>query len=246
MVKILSKPPKRLGNPESLFSGVVRIPIDSIELEAEWIMPPGAKGISIFAHGSGSSRHSRRNQFVAAILREAGIGTVLMDLLSREEERRDSLDGSMRFDIEFLTERLIAATRWIQSHPVAQEHRIGYFGASTGRAAAIAAASILDGAVSAVVSRGGRPDLAWEHLPLVMAPTLLIVGQRDAAVLKLNEEAYQCLRCPKKMAVIPGATHLFEEPGALEKVANLAAGWFQHHLSVINPTTELTQHTSIP
>ena len=246
MVKILSKPPKTRSNPDTLFSGIVRIPIDSIELEAEWIMPAGTRGISLFAHGSGSSRHSRRNQFVAAILREAGIGTVLIDLLSREEERRDSLDGSLRFDIEFLTDRLVAATHWLQSHPVAQDQRIGYFGASTGGAAAIAAASILDGAVSAVVSRGGRPDLAWEHLPLVMAPTLLIVGQRDEAVLKLNEEAFQCLRCPKKMAVIPGATHLFEEPGALEKVANLAAGWFQHHLSVITPTNEQTHHTTIP
>lgn len=245
MVRILPMPARAASSTEPFFSGVVQIPLNSIELEAEWIMPPGARGISLFAHGSGSSRHSRRNQFVAAILREAGIGTVLMDLLSRDEERRDSLDGSLRFDIEFLTGRLIAATRWIQEHPAAQDHRIGYFGASTGGAAAIAAASILDGAVSAVVSRGGRPDLAWEHLQHVMAPTLLIVGQRDEAVLRLNEEAYQCLRCPKKMAVIPGATHLFEEPGALEKAANLAAGWFQHHLSVMIPPKKTNQDTNI-
>lgn len=214
-----------------IFSGIVQVPVDSTHIEAEWTMPQGASGIVLFAHGSGSGRHSKRNQFVAAILRESGVGTVLLDLLTRDEEREDAMNGQLRFDIGLLTNRLITATRWVQVHPASHGHRIGYFGASTGAAAAIAAASILGEKISAVVSRGGRPDLAFEHLRHVLAPTLLLVGERDEAVLKLNKDAAQHLRCLKKLTIVPGASHLFEEPGALERVANLAAAWFKTHLA---------------
>lgn len=219
------------GRIADTFSGIVQIPVDSMHLEAEWIMPPNATGVVVFAHGSGSSRHSRRNQFVASILHESGIGTVLLDLLTRQEERRDAADGQLRFDIEMLTNRLITAVRWVEDHPAAHDQPIGLFGASTGAAAAIAAASILGERIASVVSRGGRPDLAYEHLRHVTAPTLLIVGERDDAVVRLNKEAAQHLRCLKKLSIIPGATHLFEEPGALEKVASLAAAWFKKHLT---------------
>ncbi len=225
------------------FSGIVQIPVDSMHLEAEWIMPPNASGVVIFAHGSGSSRHSRRNQFVASILHESGIGTVLLDLLTRQEERRDAADGQLRFDIEMLTNRLITAVRWVEDHPAAHEQPIGLFGASTGAAAAIAAASILGERISAVVSRGGRPDLAYEHLRHVTAPTLLIVGERDDAVVRLNKEASQHLRCLKKLSIIPGATHLFEEPGALEKVSSLAAGWFKKNL--VRETRQIKTHGEV-
>jgi dienelactone hydrolase len=230
MMTLLSKKSGRTRIEETCFSGIIQIPFDHMELEAEWIMPANACGIVLFAHGSGSSRHSRRNQFVASELREAGLGTCLLDLLSRDEERTDAASGQFRFDIELLTNRLITATRWISSHACGKKHRIGYFGASTGAAAAISAAAILGPEIQAVVSRGGRPDLAYEQLPLVQAPTLLIVGERDDAVIQLNKEAYQRLRCMRKMSIVPGATHLFEEPGTLEKVAALASGWFQHHL----------------
>jgi dienelactone hydrolase len=231
MVNILSKNQSRRHQAENGFSGIVRIPADSTELEAVWLMPADATGIVLFAHGSGSSRNSRRNQFVASKLHEAGLGTVLLDLLSKSEESEDKTNGRFRFDIPFLTDRLIAATHWVKSHPHSHGCRVGYFGASTGAAAALWAAAVLGTEVSAVVSRGGRPDLAYEHLGQVTAPTLLIVGERDEAVLDLNREAYEQLVCPRKMAIIPGATHLFEEPGALDKVANLASGWFDHHLS---------------
>lgn len=231
MVKMLSKKQSRLHEAENGFSGIVRIPVDSKELEAVWVMPADATGIVLFAHGSGSSRHSRRNQLVASRLGEAGLGTVLLDLLSKAEETEDRANGRFRFDISFLTDRLIAATHWVQSHPHSNGCRIGYFGASTGAAAALWAASILGDNIGAIVSRGGRPDLAYEQLSKVTAPTLLIVGERDEAVAELNRDAYSQLTCPRKMAVIPGATHLFEEPGALDKVANLASRWFEHHLA---------------
>jgi len=231
MVKILSKKESRRHEAENGFSGIIGIPVDSKELEAVWVMPADATGIVLFAHGSGSSRHSRRNQFVASRLGDAGLGTVLLDLLSKAEETEDRANGRYRFDIQFLTDRLIAATHWIQSHPHANGCRIGYFGASTGAAAALTAAAILGEDIGAIVSRGGRPDLAFEHLSKVSAPTLLIVGERDEAVTELNRDAYAQLVCPRKMAVIPGATHLFEEPGALDKVANLASRWFEHHLA---------------
>jgi dienelactone hydrolase len=242
MVKILSKKTSRRHEAENGFSGLLHIPVDSVELEAVWLMPADATGIVLFAHGSGSGRHSRRNQFVASKLYEADLGTVLLDLLSKSEEDEDRTNGRYRFDIPFLTDRLVAATHWIQDHPRSNGCRIGYFGASTGAAAALQAASILGPEVGAIVSRGGRPDLAYEHLHQVAAPTLLIVGERDEAVTDLNREAYEHLVCPRKMAVIPGATHLFEEPGALEKVANLAARWFQHHLApaeIDNPAQHL-------
>jgi dienelactone hydrolase len=231
MVKILSKKESRRHEAENGFSGIIGIPVDSKELEAVWVMPADATGIVLFAHGSGSSRHSRRNLFVASRLGDAVLGTVLLDLLSKAEETEDRANGRYRFDIPFLTDRLIAATHWIQSHPHANGCRIGYFGASTGAAAALTAGAILGDDIGAIVSRGGRPDLAFEHLSKVTAPTLLIVGERDEAVAELNRDAYAHLVCPRKMAVIPGATHLFEEPGALDKVANLASRWFEHHLA---------------
>jgi pimeloyl-ACP methyl ester carboxylesterase len=231
MLKTNYKKPNGPNRTVDTFSGIVQIPVDSTYLEAEWIMPPKASSIVIFAHGSGSSRHSRRNQFVASILHESGIGTVLLDLLTHQEERRDAADGQLRFDIEMLTNRLISAVRWIEDHPAAHEQPIGLFGASTGAAAAMAAAAILGERIGAVVSRGGRPDLAYEHLRHVTAPTLLIVGERDDAVIRLNKEASQHLRCIKKLSIIPGATHLFEEPGTLERASSLAASWFKNYLA---------------
>ena len=231
MVKLLSKKQTRLHEAENGFSGIIQIPVDSKELEATWVMPAEAEGIVLFAHGSGSSRHSKRNQFVASKLTEAGLGTVLLDLLTHDEEAEDLADGRYRFDIDFLTDRLVAATHWVRSNPRSNHCRLGFFGASTGGAAALWAAAILGDEISAVVSRGGRPDLAFEHLSEVEAPTLLIVGELDEAVLQLNRDAYEHLTCIRKMAIIPGATHLFEEPGALDKVANLAARWFEVHLS---------------
>jgi dienelactone hydrolase len=231
MVTTLQKRRGHTLEGDATFSSIVQIPVDSVELEAEWIIPHQAHGIVLFAHGSGSSRHSRRNQYVASVIREAGIGTCLLDLLTQSEEQQDTTSGEFRFDIELLTNRLIGATRWLSRHPSGKAHRLGYFGASTGAAAALTAAAVVGKGICAVVSRGGRPDLAYDQLPHVLAPTLLIVGENDEAVLQLNKEAYQRLHCIRKMAIVPNATHLFEEPGALEKVANLAAGWFQYHLS---------------
>jgi len=230
MVTTLQKKRGHTLEGDDAFSAIVQIPVDSVELEAEWIIPHQAHGIVLFAHGSGSSRHSRRNQYVASVIREAGIGTCLLDLLTQSEEQQDTTSGEFRFDIELLTNRLIGASRWISRHPTGKTHRLGYFGASTGAAAALSAAAVVGIGVSAVVSRGGRPDLAYDQLPHVLAPTLLIVGENDEAVLQLNKEAYQRLHCIRKIAIVPGATHLFEEPGTLEKVANLASGWFQYHL----------------
>jgi putative phosphoribosyl transferase len=231
MQTTLEKTKNRLREPEDGFSGIVQIPAGPKHIEGVWTMPAEASGIVLFAHGSGSSRHSRRNRFVASKLVDAGIGTLLLDLLTSDEETEDSGDARFRFDIEFLTDRLIAATRYVQNHPFKNGNPLGYFGASTGAAAAISAASILDGEISAVVSRGGRPDLAYGHLKSVKAPTLLIVGGHDEAVLQLNRDAFDQLRCIRRLAVVPGATHLFEEPGALEKVAELAAKWFSRHLA---------------
>jgi putative phosphoribosyl transferase len=185
-----------------------------------------ARGLVLFAHGSGSSRLSPRNQFVARELRRAGLGTLLFDLLQVDEEG----DREKVFDIELLAERLQEAADWVRSEPQTQRFPLGYFGASTGAAAALVAAARQPAAVGAVVSRGGRPDLAGGYLKRVEAPTLLIVGGSDAAVLHMNEEALAVLTCPKQLAVVPGATHLFPEPGALEEVARLAAAWFAKHL----------------
>jgi putative phosphoribosyl transferase len=208
----------------------MHIAAGSTALEGEWCRPVGAVGIVLFAHGSGSSRHSPRNQAVARALQESGVGTLLFDLLTAEEETEDARTGHLRFNIGLLARRLVAATREVRGQPQGQHLGIGYFGSSTGGAAALVAAAEPGSAVDAVVSRGGRPDLAGEALPRVDAPTLLIVGERDEVVLRLNQEAFERLRCEKELAVVPRATHLFEEPGALEEVARLAAAWFRQHL----------------
>jgi dienelactone hydrolase len=208
----------------------IRIPIGRAFLEGELNIPAGAVGIVLFAHGSGSSRHSLRNQFVARTIRESGTGTLLFDLLTREEEIEDNVTTALRFDIGLLARRLVAATRWLRSHPKMRDYGIGYFGSSTGGAAALVAAAELGEGIDAVVSRGGRPDLADQALPRVHSPTLLIVGEYDDVVIRLNEEALDRLCCEKELKIVPRATHLFEEPGALEEVAQLAADWFLRHL----------------
>ena len=208
----------------------VTIPIGTVTLKGELIVHPGARGLVLFAHGSGSSRLSPRNRFVAQALRAEGLGTLLFDLLTTDEEREDEIDARLRFDILLLAERLVAVTKWARAQEAVSGVPIGYFGASTGAAAALIAAAELPDAVGAVVSRGGRPDLAEEALGRVRAPTLLIVGGDDTAVLEMNRDALQSIRAPKELAIVPGATHLFEEPGTLEEVARLAANWFTHHL----------------
>lgn len=193
-------------------------------------IPAHATGLVLFAHGSGSSRHSSRNQFVARRIQAAGIGTLLFDLLSEDEEEEDAVTGHLRFDIGLLARRLETAVRWIAGQPEANRLGIGLFGASTGGAAALVAAAELGPRIQAVVSRGGRPDLAGEALARVTGPTLLIVGSRDELVVRLNQQAYAQLRCKKQLSLVPGATHLFEEPGTLEKVATMAAEWFCQYL----------------
>jgi putative phosphoribosyl transferase len=208
---------------------LVTIPADDVHIEALLELPAEARGIVLFAHGSGSSRHSPRNTFVARVLHEHGIGTLLLDLLTLAED----LDYQTRFDIDLLTHRLLVATRWVKIHtPPSRPLSIGYFGASTGAAAALQAAAAMGDDIHAVVSRGGRPDLAGEHdLSKVKAPTLLLVGSRDEDVLELNRAAYVRLPCSKELSIIPGATHLFEEAGALEQVAEQAAAWFGRYLN---------------
>jgi putative phosphoribosyl transferase len=193
-------------------------------------IPDGAAGVVAFAHGSGSSRHSRRNQQVATALREAGFATLLMDLLTPEEDRVDVRTREHRFDIPLLASRVAASVDWLRADPRTQDHRIGLFGASTGAAAALVAAAERPETVAAVVSRGGRPDLAGDALPRVQAPTLLIVGGHDVPVIGMNEDALAHLRVASELVIVPGATHLFEEPGALEEVARLARGHFSAHL----------------
>ena len=191
-------------------------------------MPPGATGLVLFAHGSGSSRFSSRNRHVAESLRERKLATLLIDLLSHDEELVDTRTAHLRFDIELLAERLVGTAQWLgREHP---KLRVGVFGASTGAAAALVTASRLPERIFAVVSRGGRPDLAVESLPLVKAPTLLIVGGEDKPVIAMNEEAANEMKCVRQIQIVPGATHLFEEPGALEEVARLAAEWFAQYL----------------
>jgi len=202
----------------------IEIPFRDFQLSGELIVPANAAGVVLFAHGSGSSRNSPRNQFVARSLRESGVGTLLFDLLTQKEEEEDRHTGHLRFNIDLLAERLLAATAWC--HRREPESRIGYFGSSTGAAAALMAETRANTAIRAIVSRGGRPDLAGPALPNVKAATLLLVGGEDTAVIDMNQEAYARLRCPKEMRIIPEATHLFEEPGALEKVAEMASGWF--------------------
>lgn len=208
----------------------VHIPVGPVSIEGTLVIPPGASGIVLFAHGSGSSRFSPRNRYVARVLQEAGIGTLLIDLLTRDEEAVDARTGHLRFNIEFLAGRLLAATEWLRAQPATRDLKIGYFGASTGAAAALVAAARHPEWVAAIVSRGGRPDLAEAALPHVRAPTLLIVGGRDYPVLELNREAMTKLTCERLLEIVPGATHLFEELGALETVAELARGWFERYL----------------
>ncbi len=209
----------------------VSIQVGAVTLPGDLAIPQGAEGIVLFAHGSGSSRFSPRNRFVARVLQEGGLATLLIDLLSQAEEEVDRYTRQYRFDIALLAERLVGATDWLLEQPPTHHLRIGYFGASTGAAAALQAAAQRPHAVHAIVSRGGRPDLAATALPRVSAPTLLIVGGHDTDVLQLNREALALLRAEKELAIVPGAGHLFEEPGTLEQVARLARDWFQRHLA---------------
>ncbi|HNA69856.1 MAG TPA: dienelactone hydrolase family protein [Nitrosomonas sp.] len=206
----------------------ISITDDTARLEGELMIPPGAQGIVVFAHGSGSSRFSPRNNYVAKVVRDRGLGTLLFDLLTRQEDQ----NYTTRFEISLLTQRLLAATAWLGAETKTSKLKIGYFGASTGAAAALQAAAKLGRKIAAVVSRGGRPDLAGvSALEKVMSPTLLLVGRADDGVIELNEQAYSRLQCEKQLVLIPGATHLFEEPGTLEQVANQAADWFAHYLT---------------
>ncbi len=209
---------------------LVRIPAGSAILEGNLAIPPKALGFVVFAHGSGSSRHSPRNRFVAEYLQQGGLGTLLLDLLTAREDEVDALTGHLRFDIPLLADRLAAASAWLTQQPEAQNLRIGYFGASTGAGAALVAAARQPENIGAIVSRGGRPDLAGPALPRVQAPVLLIVGGDDQPVIHMNQEAMRHLRTESRLEIIPGATHLFEEPGALPAVARLARDWFQQRL----------------
>ena len=208
-----------------------RVNIPPLGLAGDLTIPDSAVGLVIFAHGSGSSRHSSRNRYVANHLNEGGLATLLMDLLTEDEEEVDLHTRHLRFDIGMLAGRLVQAAEWASRQPEIPALRIGYFGASTGGGAALVAAALRPASIGAVVSRGGRPDLAGEALPKVDAPTLLIVGGDDYGVIELNERALNALRCEKRLEIIPGATHLFEERGALEQVAKLAREWFREHLS---------------
>jgi pimeloyl-ACP methyl ester carboxylesterase len=208
----------------------VRIPAGEVELTGDLSMPANAAGVVLFAHGSGSSRHSSRNRYVATELNHAGLATLLFDLLSEREEYEERHTRHLRFNIGLLAGRLAAATAWAADDPRTANLPVGYFGASTGGAAALVAAAREPARVAAVVSRGGRPDLAGDALPLVRAPTLLIVGGDDEPVIELNQSALAQLRCEKRLDIVPGATHLFEEPGALEEVAELARAWFRRCL----------------
>jgi dienelactone hydrolase len=205
----------------------VEIPVDAVRLDGELRIPDAATGLVVFAHGSGSSRHSPRNTAVASVLRDHGVGTLLFDLLTAEEDET----YETRFDIDLLTERLLGVTDWLRERPETARMNLGYFGSSTGAAAALRAAAERGDDVGAVVSRGGRVDLASDHLPRVTAATLFIVGGADTDVLALNRDAYERLTCAKGLEVVDGAGHLFERPGELERVADLAADWFATRLA---------------
>jgi dienelactone hydrolase len=209
----------------------LRIPAGGVLLDADLAVPEPASGVVLFAHGSGSSRHSPRNRYVAAELQRSGLATVLADLLTPAEEQLDAQTGELRFDIGLLARRLTAATDWLASHPPTAGLPAGLFGASTGAAAALVTAAVRPGSVAAVVSRGGRPDLAGEYLRSVRTPTLLIVGSLDTVVLELNRAALRQLGGEVRLEIVEGATHLFGEPGALEQVARLARDWFTRHLT---------------
>ena len=216
------------NEPDSAYIEV-HIPCGAATLEGTLVIPPEASGIVVFAHGSGSSRHSPRNQFVARVIRESGNGALLFDLLTADEEIEDNLTRRLRFDIELLARRLVEVTRWLVAQPAACDLGVGYFGSSTGGGAALVAAAEIGRRIDAVVSRGGRPDLAGDALARVQSPTLLIVGGYDDVVIRLNQEALAELHCEKELKILPGATHLFEEPGTLEAVARLAVDWFRRH-----------------
>jgi putative phosphoribosyl transferase len=207
--------------------------IAPINLEGDLVAPARATGMVLFAHGSGSSRHSSRNRYVAQVLQKNGFGTLLLDLLTAEEEQVDLQTRHLRFDIGLLAKRLLLATEWLEHDPETANLPIGLFGASTGGGAALVAAADRPDAIRAVVSRGGRPDLAGSALVRVKAPTLLVVGGHDYAVIEMNREALEQLRTEKHLEIVPGATHLFEEPGTLEQVADLAQSWFRRHLAVV-------------
>jgi putative phosphoribosyl transferase len=217
--------------PNHSLETLVSIPVDDTRLIGQLTIPPLAQGIVVFAHGSGSSRHSPRNQYVAKFLQDVGLATLLFDLLTPEEEVVDRQTRQYRFDIALLAERLMGATDWLGQEPATARLNIGYFGASTGSAATLLAAAAYPDLIQAIVSRGGRPDLAGTALTRIEAPTLLIVGGLDPTVLGLNRLAMQSIQAPKRIEIVPGATHLFEEPGTLEEVAWLASQWFEKHLS---------------
>jgi putative phosphoribosyl transferase len=212
----------------------VQIPVGSAILRGDLAVPVAATGVVLFAHGSGSGRHSTRNRYVAHVLQQAGLATLLMDLLTSAEEAFDAQTAALRFNVELLARRLMEATEWLVVQSETSHLPIGYFGASTGAAAALVAVAELPDLIEAVVSRGGRPDLAGESLRQVVAPTLLIVGSRDPVVLEVNRKALAELPGEKQLEIIPGATHLFEEPGALEAVAQLAKNWLLVHLGRAN------------
>jgi dienelactone hydrolase len=216
--------------PTGVTEFFVTIPVGEAGLEGHLSVPSAAAGIVLFAHGSGSSRWSPRNRFVAGVLQGAGLATLLVDLLTPAEETVDERTRHLRFDIGLLTRRLGAATEWVTASPSTRHLAVGYFGASTGAAAALVASAERPEVVRAIVSRGGRPDLAGEALVRVRAPTLLIVGGNDDPVINLNRDALRRMTVEKELAIVPGATHLFEEPGALEEVSRLAAGWFSRYL----------------
>jgi putative phosphoribosyl transferase len=208
----------------------VSVPVGNVAIDGDLRLPDRAHGIVLFAHGSGSSRFSPRNRYVAEVLNQASLATLLIDLLTPDEEAADRMTGHLRFNIRLLADRLVGVTDWLAHYPATGQLSIGYFGASTGAGAALVAAAERPDAVNAVVSRGGRPDLAGAALPHVRAATLLVVGGNDVEVIRLNEEAFARLRSEKQLVIVPGATHLFEEPGALEVVARLAREWFERHL----------------
>ena len=208
----------------------VSIPAEDVLLQGDLSIPASLKGMVLFAHGSGSGRHSPRNRYVAEVLNEHSLGTLLVDLLTPEEEQDDEIDAHLRFNIDLLTQRLVAITDWLASQTQVRAHQIGLFGASTGAAAALMTAAERPEVVKAVVSRGGRPDLAGPTASLVRAPTLLIVGGRDTAVIQMNRDAMALMKCRVELKIVPGATHLFEERGTLAQVASLAADWFTTHL----------------
>ncbi|HEV2721365.1 MAG TPA: dienelactone hydrolase family protein [Thermoanaerobaculia bacterium] len=211
--------------------GLVYVNTGRVTLEGNLLIPDGARGVVMFAHGSGSSRFSSRNRYVADVLRQSGLGTLLIDLLTRDEEAIDMRTAQLRFDIPMLADRLVGASAWMAKESETMRMKLGLFGASTGSGAALVAAARAPERIAAVVSRGGRPDLAGPALPAVQAPTLLIVGGDDGPVIEMNRAAYDQMVCERRMVIIPGASHLFEEPGTLEEVARLAAEWFTRALT---------------